>query len=355
MRPIRPQTVTLVVLAIFLGLAAAYTAQMYLKSKPILLPEAPPPPMAQVVYAQSNMPANSRIRVQDVAEVMVPVEKVPPGAFKYGRQAVGRVVKTAVLANSPIGEKDLWELGKGPLLTDMLKPGEKAVTLRIDDPLLTGGSLRSGALVDVMLTYTKTEDETAVSTQRLVHAIRVLGPPITEGGESSAAFPFNGKTYITVAATPEQANRLMLAQQAGTIGITLCDATPAAQPSAPPDDSESHSISVRDLLGLSEPEPPPVRKVSEIYRGAERESIVFNAAGELLATEQEAAAASAAAAATAPKKKCKTCGKKSPTRAPSREIPQTPGQNLQPTPDIKLQNQQNVPKKSSESVAESKV
>ncbi len=71
MRSIRPQTVTLAVLAILFGLGAAWIAKQILLSKreQPAVQAAPPPQMVPVLVLQSNLDADALIRGQDVAVV----------------------------------------------------------------------------------------------------------------------------------------------------------------------------------------------------------------------------------------------------------------------------------------------
>ncbi|MEI8373547.1 MAG: RcpC/CpaB family pilus assembly protein [Planctomycetota bacterium] len=147
--------------------------------------EAPPPPMATLLIVQSNLVADARIREQDVGQVAeslekpnkrnVPLEKV----FKSKQQAVGRILKKSKSAGSWLTEEDFYEVGKGPQLK--LKEGHRAVTVRIDDPAISGSIIRTGCLVDVILTAENPDDSTKL-TRRLVSGVEVLSPPVSDGG-----------------------------------------------------------------------------------------------------------------------------------------------------------------------------
>ncbi|MEI8373649.1 MAG: Flp pilus assembly protein CpaB [Planctomycetota bacterium] len=330
MRSIRPQTVTLAVLAILFGLGAAWAAKQILLAKqppPEPVAEAPPPPMATLLVVQSNLVADARIREQDVGQVAdsleklnkknVPLDKV----FKSKQQAVGRILKKSKPAGSWLTEEDFYELGKGPQLK--LKEGHRAITLRVDDPAISSSIIRTGCLVDVILTTENPDDSTKL-TRRLVSGVEVLSPPVSDGGVPNSVTSVSGKSYLVLSATPEQANRLALAQQmAGTISVTLC-AVPDSSDGSRMDSKTvdallshgDYQLGERDLLNLPPhpaPPPPPERTIVEQIRGNKIDYVIFTEDNVRLSQEEarqnSLPTGTASAAAPASGKKCKTCGK----------------------------------------------
>lgn len=330
MSSIRPQTVTLAVLAVLFGLGAAWAAKQILLAKqppPAPVAEAPPPPMVTLLVVQSNLVADARIREQDVGQVAesleklnkrnVPLEKV----FKSKQQAVSRILKNSKPAGTWLTEDDFYELGKGPQLK--LKEGHRAITVRIDDPAISSSIIRTGCLVDVILTAEHPDDSTKL-TRRLVSGVEVLSPPVSDGGLPNSVTLVSGKSYIVLSATPEQANRLALAQQmGGTISVALC-AVPDSSDGSRLDSKTvdallsrgDYPLGERDLLNLPPrpaPPAPPERIVVEQIRGNKIDYVVFTEDNVRLSqeeTRQNSLPTGTASAAAPPSgKKCKTCGK----------------------------------------------
>ena len=126
MRRISPGTVTVGVVAILLGLVAANVARHYLKvepPKPLAAPPAPAVAMGTYVVPRTNLVKYVRIQDEDLQLVQVPLEKVPAGAIQ-GPRALGRLVKSTILANEPILEESLYPVGEVPLLADKLPAGQ---------------------------------------------------------------------------------------------------------------------------------------------------------------------------------------------------------------------------------------
>ena len=358
MRSIRPQTVTLAVLAILFGLFAAWAAKQILFAKRELPPQAvtapAPEPKLTLLVLQSNLAGDTRIRDQDVGLVPesldelkkrnVPLEK----AFKFKQQAVGRILKKTKPAGSWLTNEDFYEIDKGPQLK--LKEGQRAVSLRVDDPAVSGNIIQTGCLVDVLFT-TENPDSASKLTERLASGLEVLSPPVSEGGEPNAVTsislnPSSKKSYIVLAATPEQANRLALAQQMeGTISVTLC-AAPDSSDGSRLDSKRvdallsrgDFQIGERELLNLPPrpaPPAPPERIVVEQIRGNKIDYVVFTE-DNIRLTQDEArqktlpdTGRTIRATSSPTGKKCKNCGK---GKAKGDESTPAPGTAPSPTP-----------------------
>ncbi len=326
MNSIRPQTVTLIAIAIVFGLITAYGAKKLMEPKPVVEKVVEAPQLPMVAVAQANLTPYTRIADRDVLLMPAPSEAFLADSIPVTQRAVGRLVKTTILAGHPIRNADLYDPGKVPQMADDLPPGYRAVTVRVDDAIASNGAILTGSLVDVSLTFDSDHpDIDGTATMSLFRKLKVLAPnPNKEIKDVVFAGPA-GKAVLTLAATPEQANRLILAQQYGTVNVTLCsnnekDVEALAE-------GNRNLVNKVELLGLPaippvilpEPAPPPIRKVVEIYHGADVQQIVFTEQGELLSTEEATGVGAAPAAGQPPSpagtptkkpKPCPTCGKK---------------------------------------------
>ena len=349
MRSIRPQTVTLAVLAILFGLGAAWAARQVLLTRQQTVAQpapAPAEPREPLLVMQANLVAGARVREQDVGQVLEPVEKLKAvnilgKAFEFKQQAVGRVLKKEKLARAWLTEEDFYPVGKEPQL--QLKQGYRAVNLRIDDPAVSSSMLQPGSLIDVILT-TENPDNSSKLTERIVSGIEVLSPPVSEGSIPTSVTAVGKKSYVLLAATPDQASRLALAQDVdGTISVALCaprNSDSGDQLNANRVDAilskGDYAITVRDLLHLpplAGPPPPPERIVVEQIRGTKIDYVVFTENDERVEeekTRQASLPASAKAAGAKPAKKCKNCGKGA--KAQGGSPTPTPGPTPTPTP-----------------------
>lgn len=277
MKRISPGTVTVGVLAILFGLVAAYAARRYFDVTP--LAQTPvKPKTATVVVPRINLPKYARIREQDVDVVEVLAKNVPEGAVRLKSRVLFRLVKETVLAGKPVLEKDLFGVGEVPMMSDRLPPGYRAVTLAVDANSALNGMIQPDSIVDITLTATNDRPEVGgLATLTLLQGVKVLAT-------SRSRFPASedrpgDMRNITVAVTPEQANKLILAQRYGTLSCTLRGSVEGDVVAA--NDDGRNLVNPLGLLGLSPitPEPfypAPAQKTAQIWRGGAVTEVTFN-------------------------------------------------------------------------------
>jgi Flp pilus assembly protein CpaB len=351
MRSIRPQTVTLLVLAILFALAAAITAKSFLMNKTVVVTPPPPPDLVEVLVWQSNLPANARVRDSDVAVKSVPHSMDKPGVVRIAQQVRGRILKNPVGAAGPVFLKDFYDMDKEkpPTLGDSLPPGHDLISVRIDDPVFSPTMVPQGSFIDIALTIDR-PDEDNKDTILLAHAIQVVSPPVTDGGVPNVVnVSRDGRFSLWVAATPKETARLTLGQQSGgKISVTLCSAGDKLE--IPSDQTASYDLDLKKLLGIKTPvvpDPPPEPQVTVVteIRGTQVTRLVFDDKGDpieqagLEAAARKIASADALASATAgskgttPPKRCLKCEEEARKRALKRNggIPPPPSNGV-PTP-----------------------
>ena len=110
MKRISPATVTFGVMAIVLGLVAAYVVRQALHKPPVVQKPAPPPPAPEtvsVVFATNVIPKHTRLSSRDVFVTQVPKgAKLPPGVFRGVNLVEGRITKETIRCQK---SKDLVE------------------------------------------------------------------------------------------------------------------------------------------------------------------------------------------------------------------------------------------------------
>jgi len=337
MRRVSPATVTFGVLAILFGLGTAYAVRQYLKPPAPQAPKpAPPAPTAEIVVAAVNLPAYTRIQEPWIKVVRVPADRVPPGAIQNTGRALFRVVKKTVLADQPLLEENLYAVGELPKLADRLPPGHRAVTLPIGGPAALSGMIQPESRIDILLTY---QDDSLPGhsgpvTMTLLRNVLVLATSV-------AAFPLaedrrNNVQDITVAVTPEQANRLILAQKYGTLSAVLCGQQEGEAGKVAAEE-EKYLVDRYALLGLQRPQPPApeepeplppepvvVEHRVEVWKGGSRSEVVFGEEQILEALNATAVSEGREPMQTLPislptgsgtqpiptRKPCKNCGKR---------------------------------------------
>lgn len=268
MKRLTPGTVTVGVMSILLGLVAAYSVRRYLE------PAAPVgEPTIGVVVPRVNLPKYARIREQDIEVLQVPKRSVPEGVVGNPSRALFRLVKETILAGQPILEEKLYEVGKVPTLADQLPPGYRAVTVAVDPNNALDGVLVPEAVVDLSLTVRGDHPEVGgMSTLTLLRRVKVLA---TNRDRYQTEERLNqGIRSVTVAVTPEQANKLILAQKFGSLSVTLRGALEDEQ-LAQAEDADVDMVNPAEVLGLT-PVKPRRQKKAQIYRGDVMTEVVFD-------------------------------------------------------------------------------
>lgn len=322
MRRLTPGTVTLGVFAILFGLAAAYAVRRYLEVPPEVAQPAPPAKTADVVVAAINLPQYAQIREQDLKVVQVPADRVPTGVMTSKAKALFRTVKATVMAEQPLMEDSLYAIGELPKISEQIPAGCRAVTIPIAGEAAVNGYVQPQSRVDITLTFTGEHPELkGTATMTVLRNVLVLAT-------SGQRFPWTesrdaGIRNVTVAVTPEDANRLVLAQKYGALNVALCG--PAAGPEALASAEDRYLIDRDTLLGLppvaAPVEPVVIEKHIEVWRGGAKGEVVFGA-DEILESINATAVAegrepmkvlpASTPASSGPqgKKPCKDCDKK---------------------------------------------
>lgn len=250
-------------------LVYAYTASLTQQAK------LPAYKLVQVVVAQTAIPARTTI-----TDAMLEVKKLPesavlPGSVRDPNEAVGAVTRDAVVAGEPLIRDRLWPKGQQPGLTFDIPAGKRAVTVAVNEVIGVGGFVKPGDMVDILGTFAKEffgEDGTVTVLQDV--QVVAVAQAMKDDGKADAKV----STTVTLAVTPEEAQRLTLAEERGKLRLALRPAgnadrvkLPAAtaqniqgEKPAPPSSAPRPVIKVL---------PPPPGVSVEIIRGSQRDVI----------------------------------------------------------------------------------
>lgn len=275
MKRISPATVTFGVMAVILGLVAAYIVKQAMH-KPEIAKVAPPAPAAapvdpgvQVVFARNNIPKNGKLLPGDLVAYFVPrTSKAATGTFANQAIAEGRIAKQPIKAGQAIREEYLLGIGEAlPDLADRLPPGMRAVTVMVQGAEAGGKRLGEGDFVDVSLTVEGTHPDLGeVATRTLMRNVLVVdaaaGRPILRGVNNRV---YRDVSSVTVAVKPADANKLIVAQRTGILSVNLVAAADLQSPAI----EENDAMTRRQLLGLKEvvPAPAPKKHLIEKWSG----------------------------------------------------------------------------------------
>jgi pilus assembly protein CpaB len=235
--------------------------------------------MAKIVAAVKPLDPGTTITADAVTLVDWPANYPIEGVMTKTQDAVGRTVVFPIAVKEPIRESLLAAPGNVGILTAKIPDGMRAVAVETNDVANVSGFLFPGCHVDVLVTLKpdtgKTEDLTATVLQN----VEVLST-----GERTQPDP-SGKPQkvrqVTMLLTPDDAEKMVLAANKGTIQFVLRNGNDQVQEVRRP-------ALVVDLerVGLP-PTPAPVKKAAppppkpkpfyevETYDGTKKNTVKF--------------------------------------------------------------------------------
>ncbi|CAA7615395.1 Flp pilus assembly protein CpaB [Magnetospirillum sp. UT-4] len=211
----RQRSILLLASALVLGLASVVLAHQWLTRAPA----AAPTPALTVVVAREPLPAGTRLERRHLAETPWPPLAVPLGSFPTIDAVLGDPGRAVVLHALAAGEPVLAaKLGAAlrATLSAQISGRHRAVTIRVNDVLGVAGFVLPGDRVDVLLTRDLGRDNPV--TDVLLQRIKVLG--IDQEASERKDKPMVARA-VTLEVTPEEAQKITLATDVGTIGLAL--------------------------------------------------------------------------------------------------------------------------------------
>ena len=247
-------------------------------------PSAPPAPTVHiasddVLVAAHDLPAGTILKADDVRWQRWPQEGLDPNFLLRDKgadpqkDAVGRAVLRGFSAGEPVTAQRLLKPGDAGFLAATLKPGMRAVSVRIDAVSGDGGFIIPGDHVDVLLAekFAVSEEQPGPGglrqTQKQVNSVvlrdvRVLA--IDQDMRDMDNKPKVGST-ATVEATVTQAQKLSLASQMGVLFLALRSAAKADPPEF--EGGVVQDVDVSPYLGSVARQPSGANEV-HVYHGA---------------------------------------------------------------------------------------
>lgn len=198
-------------LAVASGLATMGLIQLYISSN---LPAEAVALQPMVVTAQ---PIDDAEPVRESDLKVVQVTQRPMGAFASPGELVGRLPLVAVPPGQPILSSHLAEEGAQPGLWHRIGPGQRAVTVGVDEVAGVGGFLKPGLNVDVIGVNRDDGDYRSRTVAQVVPVLAIAQEDKSEKGESKAKLVKSA----TLLVTPQQAEAISLASEEGSIRLVL--------------------------------------------------------------------------------------------------------------------------------------
>ena len=235
---------------------SAYIAQTLINTNAAESSPAPAVRLVPVVIAASDISFGQEIERTMLSTIKWPEDALPPGVFTEFTDLLptgedeGRRARRAIGKGELVLAGKVSNFGEKVTIVQTLGPNRRAMAIKVDAETAVGGFVTPGDYVDVLLTQGREESLRAVT---ILQNIRVIG--VDQDSDEQSDMPEVART-VTVEITPEQGQRLALAQEAGTLSLTLRTLEAS-------DDEPLDSIRLSDLLIERSPVPvtEPVKTI----------------------------------------------------------------------------------------------
>src|SRR5436190_3007172 len=270
------RTFIVVAIAVVAATVASYGTYRALSRIPQKAVEMP---TKKAVVAAKQMPLGTLITRDAVKVVDWPAQTPLQGGFSSVDEVVDRGLITSVVENEPINENKLAPKEAGAGLSPTIKPGMRAISVRVNEVIGVAGFVLPGSRVDVMTILGKGSASNDTISRVVVSNVPVLSAGTRYDQDDART---DGKairsTVVTLMVTPLDADRIALAQSQGELMLTLrhpLDVEPtdshgirlaalfAGVDDAPPKPAPTLAVARRVA---PPPPPPPAPPVVKAYR-----------------------------------------------------------------------------------------
>lgn len=206
-----------------------------------------------VVQAAMDLHQGQTLTEEHLKTIEVPPNYVAESTFMYPEDVIGRVPRERILEGEFLREERLADPESGVGLNAIIPRGMRAISINITDGSAVSGFLNPGNYVDVLVTIEGTNGDEKTVT--LIQACYTLAVDDRMGGDyGTRRNEGNVRPSVTLAVTPEQAEKLAHAHIKGDVTLTLRNDIDVTQ-------VETHGATASRLIGNPNQAPISVRDV----------------------------------------------------------------------------------------------
>ncbi len=213
------------------------------------------PKTKRIIAAAVALQPGTPITAENLTEIDWPVNVPLEGLIEKKEDVTGHVLMYAVAVQQPVLQRDLASsasLGLSAKIPD----GMRATAVKTNEVTNIAGFIFPGSHVDVLVTLKPDNNASSTETRTVLQNVLVLST-----GTKIDPDP-NGKpenvNVITLLVTPEQSEKLALAQNQGTIHFVLRNGGDAASPDVRP-------VDFAELAGIAKkPLEPEMKHVKQV-------------------------------------------------------------------------------------------
>jgi len=196
----------------------------------VAAPAPPHAPMARILAAARALPSGTLITDGDIAVVEMPTapEEALLATPSVQAEFRGALVRRFIPPGAPLTREDLLHRGERGFLAAVLRPRHRAISIGVDAVTGAAGLVAPGDLVDLVLVQSFGANEAPaarrVTAETVLTQLRVIAidQQVTQGaGGDGAQGGGRVARTVTLEVTPEQAERVAVAEQLGRLAVTV--------------------------------------------------------------------------------------------------------------------------------------
>jgi len=260
------------VFALVFGGSAAMGVRQYVGRGAV-----PPAETASVVVAGMNIPRGMLVSPDMIKTRDYPKDLVPAGAILKKEDAHDRSAFTTMVTGEPLLETKLSPKGQRGLAS-LVADGMRAFTITTNVASGVAGFILPGNKVDVLLTLANvgSNDNTGGgSTSTLLQNVEILAVDQRVEAPAENKVDSTNLRSVTLLVKPDQAAKLSLGQNKGTLHLTLRN----------PKDQVPANVGTTTMNDIRfPPDPPPAPAQAEVNRNKSIRTIRGSSEGMVILT-----------------------------------------------------------------------
>jgi len=209
-------TLIALAVAVVFGILAVVLANRWLSSRSqdqsVIKEQVP---ITQVVIAAKDLDIGARLSDQNVILADWPKANVPKGAFTKIEDVVGRVTVTKMVAGKPLVAAELAAEGSGVGLVAQIRPGYRAMSIRVDEVIGVGGFILPSTFVDVIAVEDRGGRKVGDTILERIPVLAVAQETFVEEGKAKLV------RTVTMELSQRQAEKLAAQINQGPIHLVL--------------------------------------------------------------------------------------------------------------------------------------
>ena len=243
------RAIIMLALSVLLGIAAVLLAARWMGQQAAS-------DKTTVLVASRDMELGQAITPPMLESVPWPKGAVPNGAFDDPKKLEGRVVRISIYKGEPVLPPKLAPEGTKAGRDSVIKAGHRAITVKVNEVVGVAGFLAPGSYVDLLVNF---RDERDKPMSRVVLE-RIMVLAIAQEAQRPDETKPRVVNAVTLEVTPEQAEKIDLARNIGTLSLILRNQVDTV-------DAATDGIRQQDLFAAAAPTPAaasapaPVKKV----------------------------------------------------------------------------------------------